>query len=100
MDLTQLGGAGLLVLILLREIFGFLKNKGVRNGYEEHQDKISQIYEWQKDLYRMHNVYDDDGVPKWYVKKSVESALESIAECLSMQTELLKKIEGRINGNK
>lgn len=56
-------------------------------------DKIYDMVQW---LHEVHNKFDDDGVPLWYVRKSdaraMEKAIESLAGSATKQVEILEKI--------
>ena len=49
----------------------------------------------QRDLWGWHNERDDDGVPRWYVRKSLE---ESVKRQGDITTELTKAVD-RLAGN-
>ena len=99
-DMAQIGAAGLLVLIILREVFAFLKT---RNGVtkSQHLDKMSKQLD---ELHQWHNVVDDDGVKVWYVRRSLEQAIVRFAGAVEKQTivlermmDRLERIEGRLD---
>lgn len=55
-------------------------------------DRAEKIYDKVNWLYDIHHKFDDDGVPIWYVKKSVDKAIESIAKSIETQTQILQKL--------
>lgn len=59
----------------------------------ERAEKIYDMVQW---LHDVHNKFDDDGVPLWYVRKSdaraMEKAIESLAVSATKQVEILEKI--------
>ena len=46
-------------------------------------------------LFEMHNKTDADGVPIWYVRRSLEDAIKELTTSISQQTSLLASIQGR-----
>jgi len=102
------------VVYLLRMIFNFIiKMRG--NGKtgsshvasskalsaEDHEQLMATVNEmenvdWklleaqQRDLWGWHNERDDDGVPRWYVRKSLE---ESVKRQSDITTELTKAVD-------
>ena len=49
-----------------------------------------------RDLWKWHNVSDNEGVKIWYVRKSLEEAIEKLASNIEMQTEILRSMIDRI----
>lgn len=103
MEATTLTGSALLCLLVIREVFGFLKakktdeNKPTTGLSDEQCDRLSQIEAQVADLHRWHNKMDEDGVPVWYVRKSLEKVLETMANNLTVQTEILRKMEIKLD---
>ena len=87
-QLLQVGAGGLFALLVIREVFSFLKER-VRcsgNTMLEHMAKqIHEMHEW-------HAVTDEDGVKVWYVRRSLENALEKLSHTLDAQTQLLREM--------
>lgn len=89
--LGDLGVAAIVVLLVLREVFSFLKSR--KNGddgdavwraslgrtTEKMAGEIHQLYVW-------HDVKDSDGLPVWYVKSSLEAAIAALADNIAAQT--------------
>lgn len=101
-DLTQLGVAAAVVIIILREIFGFLKS---RNGlkvelperYLEHFDlmcgKINALYEW-------HGVTDGSGNKIWYNNNGAfQDAVRELSAVIAKQGIVLDRIANRLLDN-
>lgn len=42
------------------------------------------------ELYRLHDQRDADGVPVWYVRRSLEEAMKQLANNIAAQTEVLR----------
>jgi len=107
------------VVYLLRMIFNFIiKMRGngkassgsaVANkalSAEDHErlmDVVNELenVDWklleaqQRDLWNWHNERDEDGVPRWYVRKSLEESIKSQGD---ITTELTKAVD-RLAGN-
>ncbi len=75
-ELTSVGTLGLLALLVGREV--------VRMTRE------SEIHQKIRDLYQWHAKTDQDGVPVWYVRQSLEEAINRLADNIEKQTELLR----------
>jgi len=87
-QLLQIGAGGLFALLILREVFGFLKEK-VRAQNNTVIDimakQIQELHEW-------HAVTDEDGVKIWYLRRSLENAIEKLTNNLDIQTQLLREL--------
>lgn len=70
----------LLVLFAVDKAMGFLKSRGV--------DLVKMARQIDK-LSEMHAKTDEDGVPVWYVRRSLEKAVVDLNEAIRHQTELL-----------
>ena len=94
-SLTELGIGGILALLILKEVFNFLKTRKL-NG---ESGKIAKIFELTKDIFDMHNQKDNDGVYVWYVRRSLEEAIIKLAENIDKQTicfrELILKLDAK-----
>ena len=51
----------------------------------EMQNQMRQMYEW-------HNKTDEDGVPVWYVRRSLEEAIAGLNQSLGKLSEVLTKM--------
>lgn len=74
-NIQGLGIGGILALLILREVFTFL-NK--RRGMDAYTKVFSQI----NDLWNWHNVRDQDGIPTWYVRRSLEDSVSKLADVI------------------
>ena len=63
-----------------------LEELKIRN---ERADKIYDKVQW---LYEVHHKFDDDGVPIWYVRKSLEKVIVQLADSIKKQTEIMGQI--------
>jgi len=94
--MTNVGVVGILVLMILDRVFAFVRTRSPdrhdrleRIGVlvaqaKDHDDavasKITDLWDW-------HNLRDEDGVPVWYVRKSLEEAIRMQAESMSKLAE-------------
>ncbi len=87
-QLLQIGAGGLFALLILREVFGFLKEK-VRaqnnTAFDILAKQIQELHDW-------HAVTDEDGVKIWYLRRSLENAIEKLTNNLDIQTQLLREL--------
>lgn len=87
-QLLQLGAGGPFALLVLREVFGFLKER-VRYTHnaalEQMAKEVHEMHEW-------HAVTDEDGVKVWYIRRSLENTLDKLSHTLDAQTQLLKEM--------
>ncbi len=103
-------GVAVVMFLGLRELVRIIANiKRKRNGmddrdrwknnYEGISDDISIIngrfgklekqMEW---LYEAHHVFDEDNIPVWYVRKSLETAIDKLAKSIDAQTNLIQRL--------
>ena len=99
---NQPGIGGILVIMVLREVFTFLKSR---------KSTTDQLI---KDLHEWHAVTDSDGVKVWYVRKSLTDSVAKLADSIqafsgiiqnmattqAQQTGVLEKISERLMRNK
>ncbi len=79
----EVGIVALVALVVGDKILGMLKSRGV-----DLQKLARQIDR----LDTMHAKTDADGVPVWYVRRSLENAIVSLNEAIRTQTELLQAL--------
>lgn len=84
----QVGAGGLFALLVLREVFGFLKEKVRAQSNVVIDNMAKQIQE----LHEWHAVTDEDGVKIWYLRRSLENAIEKLTSNLDIQTQLLREM--------
>ncbi len=73
----------LLVLFAVDKTMGFLKSRGI--------DLLKMAQQIER-LDEMHAKTDEDGVPVWYVRRSLEKAVTDLNEAIRHQTELLQAL--------
>ena len=81
--LTQVGIGGVLAVLILREVFGFLSKRSKREvDLAALDQRVSDLWDW-------HNKEDPaTGVKVWYVRASLENAIEKLAENIEKMTEV------------
>ena len=104
--LLELGVGFIAAIMVIREVLGFLekrKNGGggqslimnehvndVRGAVSVIKDKVDDLHEW-------HNKTDADGIPLWYVRRSLEESIRELGEKIylqiEIQTEILRHME-------
>ena len=99
-SIEQLGIGGIFALMILHVVFNFLKDR--KSGlseiqwgkFELRQKAILKLCEQtakeSADLWAWHHQKDEDGVFVWWVRKSLERAIEKLAdntETMSRNTE-------------
>jgi hypothetical protein len=73
----------LLVLFAVDRTMGFLKSRGI--------DLLKMARQIER-LDEMHAKTDEDGVPVWYVRRSLEKAVTDLNEAIRHQSELLQAL--------
>jgi len=92
--IEQLGAPAVFVIILLKMIldfYGSFQRKKEQQNTEKsncklNEELINTFWEIKKTtdkLYEMHNKYDEDGLPIWYVKRSSSEEMNKILKELS-----------------
>jgi len=67
---------------------------------KQRNERAEKIYDKVQWLYEVHHKFDDDGVPIWYVRKSLEKVIVQLAENISRQTEIMSKISEELRDQK
>lgn len=102
--LLQIGAGGVLAIILIREVVGFVKwiVTLFHDGDEEDDQSCSRIYgcleeilDKTRQLYDWHSLKDERGVPVWYSSfgnEDLKSLLRETIENIRAQTELSRNL--------
>lgn len=106
--LLELGVGLLAAVMVIREVLGFLDKKKLHNGSDsstlnghgavmnEHVNDVrfavSKVKEKVDDLHDWHDKRDADGVPLWYVRRSLEDSIKTLGEKICRQIEVQTKI--------
>ena len=71
-----------------------LKNNVADNGKMmfESTKKLDFLHDQSMQMYDWHNKSDADGIKIWYVRRSLEDAIQKLADNVSVQTEVLRDI--------
>ncbi len=86
---TELGVGFCGSILVLREVFNYLgrqKNKVEVPVVRLEPTTLKMI----DDLHEWHNVNDSDGVKVWYVRHSLQEAIEKMIESAEAQTRVLQ----------
>lgn len=87
-QLLQVGAGGMFALFVLREVFSFLKERMRTQSNTVLDLMAKQIHE----LHEWHAVTDEDGVKIWYLRRSLENAIDKLTNNLDVQTQLLREM--------
>jgi hypothetical protein len=102
--LTQVGVGGLFAYVIIKEVLSFLSKHRepkvtpvlTKASWDKTSYQLQRLYDW-------HNIMDQDGVPVWYVRQSLEDAigklstnLENQNKILERQTTILEKLVDRV----
>ena len=89
--------------LVIKEILKYVGGKTDRRKLAGEEDinrdtkkKIDQIYTWTERLHEMHDKTDEDGVPVWYVRRSLEKSIEKLADNIDKQTDVFKLLIDKI----
>lgn len=103
--LTQIGVGGILVVLVLREVFGFLKpllekrrtngngNGGHKANGHMSAETVAQVHE----LHRIMSKTDTDGTPLVYFPRSLAAAVQELAHATSEQNTLLERLNDNVS---
>jgi hypothetical protein len=80
-------------VLVIKEVFAFIKTRKNHTFSKEDWCKVATQV---SDLHRQHSVLDQDGVPVWYVRKSLEASIERLADNIERQTQALRDLSGLI----
>jgi len=73
----------IVVVVGADKILGTLRDRGI---------DLRKLCQQQEDLHKWHDREDADGVKVWYIRKSLITAIDKLAENIANQTELLREI--------
>lgn len=108
-ELTVAAVVALILATTIKSFFDWVVKKNLQNSNErlsklekqvlETQDRTKANHSLLVELHSWHNVKDADGVPIWYVRKSLEEIVKQNAEAVSLlsqqsiiQTQVLKEL--------
>ena len=96
-SLLEWGLGAAVAILLLERVYVLVKmilehtNKREGGGTGT-RHLLGEISQQVHDLHRWHDVTDEEGVRLWYSRRSVERAVEKIAESQATQTRLLENL--------
>ena len=67
-------------------------------GGKKDSTSLDEIKRVLDALHDMHNVRDEDGVLKWHNKSGLEQAIKSLAENVSLQTQVFAELITQLKG--
>jgi len=77
----------LVIIVVLDKVLSMLKSRGIDLQLLSRQ--IDDLHQW-------HNVNDSEGVKIWYVRRSLEDAINKLADNIDIQTKLWDRIDRRL----
>lgn len=93
-SITQIGIGGIFAILIIKEVLSFVKGfrNGKKNGENEAIKLLYEILDYCKKVHIMHDIKDSDGTYIWYVKRSLEVAINKLAENINHQTECFRDL--------
>jgi len=104
METTEIAAMVIVLIVLFDKALNMLKSRGIdllllsRRVEDLHgwHNEFPMLVEQVKELHKWHDVSDDDGIKVWYVRGSLEKAIHSLAANIATETQLLSKIDRRL----
>lgn len=94
----QLGVAGILIYLLIKEMFSFLKSRnGSSTPPTKLEERIERMDDRIEDLHVWHSQTDEDGVKIWYVRRSLEEAVDKLSLAITSQTTVMQALAAKLN---
>ena len=107
--IMQLGVGGIFAIMVIKIVLDFIKEKKNGNGkvvpdnvakdlFTHFEDQkieyqlVREIHAYAKWLKEIHDVKDEDGLPVWYVRRSLETAIVALAKNIESQTKVLERL--------
>ena len=93
--IAEYGIPGIIIFLLYQEIMRLRGSKrgtscGVsREDFMVVKDQVKELHDW-------HAREDEDGVKVWYVRRSLEHAIEKLASAITQQANVLTEIKNII----
>lgn len=86
--ILEVGVGGIVALLMVREVLTFVQKR--KNGYANNGlGRVADEVHWLKEI---HDQRDADGVPVWYVRRSLEDAIRGLSDNVANQTELMREM--------
>lgn len=80
--------AAVVIMIAVDKVIGILKDRGI--DLRKLADNVEELHKW-------HSKEDEDGVKVWYVRKTLEAAIDKLADNISVQTKILERMHAEDN---
>lgn len=104
LSIDNLAAVIIVTAIVIDKVMSMLKQRGVDipliasqiAELHERHGKGSHIERQIDDLHRWHDVSDNEGVKLWYVRRSLEDAINKLADNVDVQTKLWDRIDRRL----
>ena len=74
---------GIALLFTVDKVLGMLKTRGI---------DLPKMARQIDELWRWHSKEDEEGVKVWYVRRSLEESLKTLAKNIGQQTTILEQI--------
>lgn len=70
--------------------------KKISDDYEKRDARADKIYDRVQWLFDAHHKFDEQGIPIWYSKKSLELVMVKLSESIEKQTDTMGKISDEL----
>jgi len=71
----------------------------IHNNHKKHvfdDARAVQLFQQTDELHKLHSIKDEDGVPVWYVRKSLEKAINNLSENVARQTSMMIQVISKL----
>jgi len=93
-NLQEVGIVGILVLLVLKEVFSFIKEKK-RNGVfntDLYLKQFAIMFKQSSDIHRILTKEDDEGIKTVYAAKGLGTAIINLGKNIDKQTEAIREL--------
>lgn len=80
------------IVVVMQGLIEVIKQLIARNKRIVASPELLAMAKQVQDLYDWHSKTDDDGVKVWYVRRSLEKAIDKLGDNLELQTKLLSEM--------
>lgn len=87
MAVEQIAVVLLVIIVAVDKVLNMLRSRGI---------DLQVIARQVAELHRWHDVSDSEGVKIWYVRRSLEEAIDKLADNIELETKLLDRIDRRL----
>lgn len=92
--LKEFGIAGMIIIAvgyLVEKVLQYRSKPTESQARDDYRKRLDEMADQVKQLYDWHDRMDDDGVPVWYVRKSLENAIAELVVAINKQSQLLQR---------